>query len=114
MNRLFCCLFVCALAACAPSPTPSVDDDDDDATEADDGRIETIDEYLTAYCADYAVVCGVFPTVEECYDHYFEAWFTDCEVADVDAMNVCIDWITSLSCEDQGWIDECDQAFVCE
>ena len=75
-------------------------------------EIETIEAYVEVYCA-YVVACGVWPTQAACVEEVTTTWYTDCSVASVEDLNVCADWLSGLTCEDQGWIDACDNAITC-
>ena len=116
-----------ALGACAPprgdddddSTTDDDDADDDDADDDDaddddaDDPIDTVAEYVNFYCSEYAVPCGVYYDVASCKQELNEVWFDGCSVADVAALQTCVVWLGTLSCEYEGWIDECDDWLDC-
>ncbi|MCP4807096.1 MAG: hypothetical protein GY913_26370 [Proteobacteria bacterium] len=105
-------LLACSSPKSAPKTTPPVSNDS--PVQSEDTGVDSIDDYVQAYCTDYAVPCGVYADVEACSSVLYEGWFDSCELADVDALQTCISWIRELSCDDEGWIDECSEAFECD
>jgi len=102
-------------SAAGDDDTAAADDDTaagDDDTAVQTAGITTIEEYLEVYC-EYAVDCEIWQLPGACIAAMYDAWFTDCVVADVDDLNTCAEWIATLDCDYQGWIDECDDAFEC-
>ena len=126
MMKLVSPLFALGLmAGCAPIPTEADgdhdghgehDEHDHDGADGDDdhesGEIETVEEYLEVYCT-YAVGCSLWMDIDSCAEEITSRWFGDCEVVDVESLNVCADWISGLSCSYEGWIDACDSWFSC-
>ena len=72
-----------------------------------------VEEYLEHYCSEYAVRCGIYADVQTCWDEYWD-WMSTCQVNSVDDLQTCSTWLADLSCDYQGWTDECDNAFVCD
>lgn len=80
----------------------------------DSNNIGDMGEYVSAYCTSYALRCGVYGTQESC-ENDVAAWYNStCSIIDTDALNTCVDWLSEFSCEDIGWIDECDQFYTCD
>ena len=73
----------------------------------------SIDQYKQIYCEDYAMRCNVYSDISQC-EEMFDNWFSpDCEIVDKETFDVCVDWLLSLECSYEGWIDECDQFYSC-
>ena len=73
----------------------------------------SIDQYKQIYCEDYAMRCNAYSDISQC-EEMFDNWFSpDCEIVDKETFDVCVDWLLSLECSFEGWIDECDQFYYC-
>jgi hypothetical protein len=112
---------VCLLAACdgsefgeplSDSESPLREDEGPEEHSDEENGISTMDEYIEAYC-DYAVGCALWVDLSACVDDLDETALPGCEVVSVVDLNACVDWLASLTCADQGWIDACDNAFTC-
>ena len=74
---------------------------------------DSIDQYKAVYCEEYSIRCNVYESVEAC-EAEFNLWFaSDCTISDKEVFDVCVDWLFSLDCSVEGWIDECDQFYTC-
>ena len=75
----------------------------------------SMDQFKALYCEEYAMRCNLYETVEDCEIDYMErfAFKPSCTIVDKETFDVCADWLFSLDCEVQGWIDECDQFYSC-
>ena len=111
--------FAALLTACSgsePEPTPdetgTPEDTAGEDTETED-LVDTVDEYLAVYCGDFAVECGLYADVETCIETVYDAWMSTCEVVDPVAMNNCAEWIAGITCEEEGWLADCDAAVEC-
>ena len=106
-----------ALLACTTVQAPPIETPADTDTSAPEdtvgAELDTVEEYLQNYCAEYAVRCGIYPDVQSCWDDYWDVLST-CHVQSVDDLQTCSTWLADLSCDYQGWIDACDNAFVCD
>ena len=103
-------LLLSVLLACGDKETTDTSTQDTSASESVD---TSIDQYKTIYCDEYAMRCEAYATVEEC-EEVFDRWFsTECEIVDKETFDVCVDWLLSLDCSFEGWIDECDQFYSC-
>ncbi|MAA80211.1 MAG: hypothetical protein CL916_13235 [Deltaproteobacteria bacterium] len=70
--------------------------------------------YLSSYCTEYALRCGVYSSEEYCVDE-MSSWFNNtCVIVDTDALDTCMTWLSELSCEETGWIDECSNFYSCD
>ena len=94
------------------TPAEGQTPNDDEIVDEEETGISSIEDYVSVYC-DYAVQCNLYAVHEQCMDDVQTRWFADCSVASVPDLNVCADWISSLTCEDEGWIEACDNAFDC-
>ena len=104
-------LLLTLILACGDKDTATND------TSVDDTSIESIDtsmdQYKMVYCEEYAMRCNIYASVEEC-EAEFDTWFpADCQITDKETFDVCADWLFSLDCSVEGWIDECDQFYTC-
>ena len=93
-----------------------VDSGDDGSSGTDGGAdgFETIEDYVAAYCDAILVRCGVYGTTTECVDEIMVNWFAGCRVQSQESAETCIVWLEGLTCEEEGWIDACDQAVTCD
>ncbi len=97
--------------SCAPQGSSPQGSPADAPTEG--APVDTLDEYLSVYCSQYAVDCGIHPDVSTCIDITYEAWLSTCVVVDGDALDRCADWIASIHCDEEGWLEDCDLALEC-
>ena len=100
------------ILACGEKDTENTDSSilDTSVSESVDTSIE---QYKTIYCDEYAMRCNAYDAVEDC-EAMFDRWFSpDCEIVDKETFDVCVDWLLSLDCSFEGWIDECDQFYSC-
>ena len=75
----------------------------------------TAEDYVTAYCVGYAIRCGVYATATECIEDIMTRWYDDtCVVVNEEDTITCVDWLSELSCEVEGWIEECDDIIECD
>ena len=82
-------------------------------TETAEG-VGEMGDYLSTYCTNYAMRCGVYSSEEYCVTE-MSSWFNDtCIIVDTDAQNTCETWLSNLSCEETGWIDECSNFYSCD
>lgn len=73
----------------------------------------TMDDYKAIYCEEYAMRCDVYSSVEIC-EQNFDSWFSeDCTIIDKETFDICVDWLMSLDCSVEGFIDDCDQFYEC-
>ena len=88
--------------------------DGDEFAEDDEEQtgISTMEEYIEAYC-DYAVGCSLWVDSEACIADLGSGTLASCEVLSVVDLNTCVDWLGTLTCADQGWIEACDNAYEC-
>lgn len=104
--------------ACGSVSEPSKDSPQksiEDTAVTDSGAsLITLDEYVEIYCESLGVGCGIYTTMEECRIDLNTGWFNGCEVVDHDALELCADWISSLACDEEGWISECSDRFECQ
>ena len=120
----FALVLLCfSLAACDLEELEGADldsdvelDGDEDAEDAEDDEeqsgISTMDEYIEAYC-DYAVGCTLWVDTDTCIADLSAGGLASCEVVSVVDLNACVDWLGTLTCADQGWIEACDNAYEC-
>jgi len=103
------------IAGCGALP-PDSSSDSDTTPESEDGSdgyaIQTLEEYLEAYCT-YAVGCELWADNESCLAQLVDNGPQGCEVVDIEDLNICVDWLSGLSCSEQGWLEECSDAFAC-
>ena len=78
--------------------------------------IDTMEEYISAYCSEYSMRCGgVYESQNECEADITRMWGDRvCEVTDVELLAECIEWLSTFSCEETGWIASCDNFYQCE
>ena len=70
--------------------------------------------YLSSYCTEYAMRCGVYSDEEYCVSE-MSSWFNNsCVIVDTEALDTCLTWLSELSCEETGWIDECSNFYSCD
>ena len=116
----FALVFLCfSLAACDVENLEEGELDSDveldgiePAEEDEQSGISTMEEYIEAYC-DYAVGCTLWIDSETCIEDLSSGALATCEVLSVVDLNACADWLGTLSCADQGWIEACDNAYEC-
>ncbi len=117
MRRL-CLLCLCWMGCSTEIPQDKSDDTLDtsgDETEVEETPLpeDSIEHYKNVYCSEYADRCDIYPTIEAC-ETEFDSWFdADCTIVDKGTFDVCVDWLLSLDCATEGWIDECDQFYSC-
>ena len=102
------------LLACGNKDGDSVDTASVETDPSQSEIIDTsIDQYKQIYCEEYAMRCNAYSEIEQC-EEMFDRWFSpDCEIVDKETFDVCVDWLLSLDCSYEGWIDECDQFYSC-
>ena len=82
-------------------------------TEESEG-VGEMGDYLSSYCTEYALRCGVYSSEETCVRE-MGSWFNNtCTIVDTDSLDTCLTWLSELSCNETGWIDECDQFYTCD
>ena len=79
-----------------------------------EGELDTIEEYVASYCGEYATRCGLYSSVDSCYEDIFGSWFNGCTVTNTDNLKTCVDWLSELDCSEEGWIDACDNFYTCD
>ena len=86
------------------------------AGDPNDGVLDTMEEYISSYCSEYAMRCGgIYGTQEECETSFLELWGDmTCTVHDTSLLEECVDWLSTFTCEGTGWIDACDNFYTCE
>ena len=99
------------LLACVDKDTESADTNTHDTS----GMDTSMDQFKVVYCEEYAMRCNLYDSVEDCEMFFTERFGFDpaCEIVDKDTFDICADWLLSLDCNVQGWIDECDQFYTC-
>ena len=76
--------------------------------------IGEMEGYLSSYCTEYALRCGVYSSEDYCISE-MSSWFNNtCVIVDTDALDTCVTWLSELSCEETGWIDECSNFYSCD
>ena len=70
--------------------------------------------YLSSYCTEYAMRCGVYSSEEYCVNEMSSWYNSSCVIVDTDALDTCVTWLSELSCEETGWIDECSNFYSCD
>lgn len=80
----------------------------------EDVDLETIEDYVFAYCDVYALPCEVYTAHDECENHLLALFPEDCSIVDTQALEICMNWLSDVSCEEDGWIEECDTAYSCD
>ena len=104
-------LLLSMLLACGDKET-TTDTSTQDTSESQSFDT-SIDQYKQIYCEEYAMRCNAYSDISQC-EEMFDRWFSpDCEIVDKDTFDVCVDWLLSLDCSFEGWIDECDQFYSC-
>ena len=112
------------LLACGEKATDTASDDtttEDTASGSSTGSSgagapsDSIPGYVNSYCSEYAMRCGLYSSQEICYDDVI-TWFNldTCSVSDTAQLDTCVTWLSELSCEESGWIDECSNFYTCE
>ena len=78
--------------------------------------LDTMEEYITAYCDVYSMRCGgVYASQSECEAAIADMWGDkECEVTDPPLLQECIEWLAEFPCEETGWIDACDNFYTCD
>ena len=102
-------LLLSVILACGEKETTA--DTSAQDTSVSESVDTSIDQYKQIYCEDYAMRCNVYSDISQC-EEMFDNWFSpDCEIVDKETFDVCVDWLLSLECSFEGWIDECDQFY---
>ena len=102
-------LLLSVLLACGDKETTDTSIQDTSASESVD---TSIDQYKR-FCEEYAMRCNAYSDISQC-EEMFDRWFSpECEIVDKETFDVCVDWLLSLDCSFEGWIDECDQFYSC-
>ncbi len=106
-------IWMSLLLACGELEPKNADTRVDMDTASSEEDPNSIDQYKAVYCEAYSTRCNVYESIEACEEE-FDSWFaSDCTISDKDAFDVCADWLFSLDCSVEGWIDECDQFYTC-
>ena len=106
-------ILLSVLFACGELEPKSEDSGAEMDTAVNEVDPNSIDQYKAVYCEEYSMRCNVYESVEAC-EAEFDTWFAaDCTISDKEAFDVCADWLFSLDCSVEGWIDECDQFYTC-
>lgn len=101
------------LLSCADKDTRT-DTDTQDTSESE-GIDTSIAQFKAVYCEEYAMRCNLYETVEDCETVFNETFdlHPSCEIVDKETFDICADWLLSLDCNVQGWIDECNEFYSC-
>ena len=70
--------------------------------------------YLSSYCTEYAMRCGLYSSEEYCVDEMSSWYNSTCVIVDTDMLDTCVTWLSELSCDETGWIDECSNFYSCD
>ena len=70
--------------------------------------------YLSSYCTEYAMRCGLYTAEEDCVNDMSSWYNSTCVIVDTDALDTCVTWLSELSCDETGWIDECSNFYSCD
>ena len=81
---------------------------------ADEDTALTVEDYVTTYCATFAVPCVGYPTVESCVDSMMEIHFEGCTLADPVALAECDAWVATITCDETSWLPACDEFIDCD
>jgi hypothetical protein len=116
MFVLFSVLFACGDQTTDTSSEAS--EASDTAAEASpaEAALDTMEEYVPAYCSAYSMRCGgVYATQAECESSIGGMWEDkECAVTDTPLLEECISWLSEFPCDETGWIDACDNFYTCE
>ena len=106
------------LLACGEKTTDTASDDtatEDTTPTGVDAPSDSIPGYVNSYCSEYGLRCGLYSNQEVCYEDMI-TWFDldTCAVNDVAQLETCVTWLSELSCDESGWIDECSNFYSCD
>lgn len=103
-------ILLSVVLACGDKETTGTED-----TSTVAGVDTSMDQFKAVYCEEYAMRCNLYETVEDCETDYMErfAFEPSCTIVDKEIFDICVDWLLSLDCNVQGWIDECNEFYSC-
>ena len=106
------------LLACGEKATDTADDTPPQDTASGSSAevpVDGIPGYVNSYCSEYGLRCEIYSSQEMCYEDMI-TWFDleRCSISDTAQLETCVTWLSELSCEESGWIDECSNFYTCE
>ena len=94
--------------------TEETEETEETAPPAEEDTALTVEDYVTTYCATFAVPCVGYPTVESCVDSMMEIHFEGCTLADPVALAECDAWVATITCDETSWLPACDEFIDCD